>query len=141
MNNISPIIISIIFSLLFSTNILAVDLSLPSIVGANNPAANTNTNTNTTPNIATENIDVPTFTDDDKEALKELRGLLNKQPQIIRDEVSLYRSFIEKLKKEKQDYYDELSSEAKDFLKNELQLKNKLSTKNLQEYYKKKLFK
>jgi hypothetical protein len=138
MNLLSNTILATIFTFSFSTNILASDLSLPSLIGADTKAANT---ADSTSPVTTEKNTPSILTDEEKTSLKDLRNLLDKQPQNLKDEISLYRSFIEKLKKEKQDYYDELSPEAKDFLKDESQLKDKLSTKALQEYYKKKLFK
>lgn len=106
--------------ILFSNNILAEDIKIPDI----------KTIDNNLPYILTE---------DEKKSLRNLRELLTKQPEHLREEILSYRSFVANLRKEKHDYDNKLSQEAKNFLQEELKLRNALSINALNEYYKKEL--
>ncbi len=73
----------------------------------------------------------------EKKSLNELRDFIENQPKDLKQEMALFREHMKKLRQEKQFYLDNLSNEAKEFMKKEKEFKTKLSPKARKEFYRK----
>jgi hypothetical protein len=83
--------------------------------------------------VANENY----ISEAEKKSLNELRDFIENQPKELKQEMALFREHMKKLRQEKQFYLDNLSNEAKEFMKKEKEFKTKLSTKARKEFYRK----